>query len=924
MSRTNPDIDPDEVIRRARLLGQVQPTADEVQRAIGRARDLITNHTRAHRPVGRLLMKIGIPATLAAAAAVVVAIMLMSGPAVREATAAEKFEQVLKESGSYKGWVHVTQTVTYKPRPTTSSAPTDATPAADDRPTAAEVHVHTVDNTVASVSRHGSEIEVMYISVKDNESLRYSSKTNVLEKGIMSRQDALAMTQMTQMMSSPASLIEVLRKNIEGTITVKHSTKDKLDQFTITFKHPKGTPELNRFEEFVVLSDPTSKLIQEIIVTYASGSLIHSKFTYGPPEIKDIYSLKVPPDARVVDHTPASMPPSGGALTQPAVDPHAKVVDNRPSSEAQNLMKRLEDRVQKGLGDGVAVLTQVPLENGKLSTNRGWLRLYLLAGEDACTTHYLVGANTGKFPASPAKLPDGWPRPNAKDVLAATQGATPLEYFLRLNGETWRGDYDFNTRKYSMERLFTTSPVVLWWRAEQTVAGQIWPSPDDRYWLSTGAKAEILNEKDHPSQQGLRVTTFSEESQGVLQRHDDIWWFDTAKSDMPLEHTSISVSREGKETVGTTTKYLEYAKLPDGKEYPTRWQTTWPSTNKTYEYNLQIFQGMKVDKGRFARPTPPTTTSVPAAAAAQDIGQPAVDPHAKIVDNRPSPEAQKFMNRLEDHVRKGLGDGVAVLTETSLKDGKLDTDRRTLHVHLRNGENVFSTDYPLGKRDIGQVLLPGGLPKGWPRPDAKDVLGATRGVIPSRYYLKRGDKAWTGFYDCTYKTPTFQTSSIKFLSWQASITVAGQIWPDPEATGWQYVDAKVQMLTDKNRPGQQGVLVKDFYYESNEVRPPHETTWWFDSAKNDVPTECIERRFGTDGKTVTSESHKKYLEYAQLPDGRWYPTRWQEASTYTYPGRVPVSGATEYNLQIFQGMKVGEDRFVKLTPPTTTSAPAAK
>ena len=589
MSRINPDIDPDEVIRRARLLGQVQPTADEVQRAVGRARDLITNHTRSHRPVGRLIMKIGIPATLAATAAVVVAIMLMSGPAVREATAAEKLDAVLKENSNYKGWIHIEQAGAN---------------------TYSNTHFNTVDNTLAMVGRdEKNEITVTYLSPKDKEVIRYDSKTNTLEKGDLGPIQAVAMAHSLHAQASPESIIEDLRN--KGTkLKVERTTQGEMDLFTITLDQPQNMKFY--VSKLIVLTDPKSKLITEVREIYNDGEFCHTKYTYGPPEIKDIYSLPIPGEKTTIDSTSTSLPTTRRAV----VDEHAKIVDNRSSPQTRKLIDQLEARVQKGFGDGMGVLTRTPVKDGKLNTGLCFMEVFLLSGDDAFHAEYRLGTGKNDIP-SLVGVPKGWPRPDAKDVLLAVRGASPRWYFLKQDEKAWGGEYDEETNNYTLDAFAVTGMRLQMrkWRAWEGVAGVVWPSADAKSWSWTRTKIELLADKNHPGQQGLSVTKFSQERPEVLVQ-GFTWWVDSAKNDVPTEVTYRDFNPDDKTLrCESHTKYLEYAQLPDSRWYPTRWQETRTLHGKetdVFEYNLQIFPGAEIDKAFFVKPTPPTTTSAPA------------------------------------------------------------------------------------------------------------------------------------------------------------------------------------------------------------------------------------------------------------------------------------------------------------------------
>ena len=62
-----------------------------------------------------------------------------------------------------------------------------------------------------------------------------------------------------------------------------------------------------------------------------------------------------------------------------------------------------------------------------------------------------------------------------------------------------------------------------------------------------------------------------------------------------------------------------------------------------------------------------------------------------------------------------------------------------------------------------------------------------------------------------------------------------------------------------------------------------------------------------------TEASTKYLEYAQLPSGQWYPKRWQETRLQGIPGKPsapPAKSSQEFRLIVVPGMQLDKDWYV--------------
>ena len=74
-----------------------------------------------------------------------------------------------------------------------------------------------------------------------------------------------------------------------------------------------------------------------------------------------------------------------------------------------------------------------------------------------------------------------------------------------------------------------------------------------------------------------------------------------------------------------------------------------------------------------------------------------------------------------------------------------------------------------------------------------------------------------------------------------------------------------------------------------------------------MPVEKRSLVYMKDGSTVEYDWHSVYLDYAQLPDGRWYPTRWQETTSRF--GDSPYTSSSELHLTLSTDIALEADWF---------------
>ncbi len=506
-------------------------------------------------------MRIGIPSAIAACVVLSLALLLTNG-ATQSASAAEQLREVTKVSDAYPGWIHITTESIHVPASQTTTQPV---------PKNLAMHMNGPEGTFITVMESNQDRTVFFLSTSRNEMTQYDSKTNQIVKGALNPVFAKMMNETGILQATPKGLLQTMASKKKQTSKVTRSREGELDCFTATLSGPTGRPET-----LTILANPKTQLIQKIRIEQNGMRAVY-RYTYGPPEIKDIYDVGVPRDA--------------------------KVVDNRPAQGAQEVTKRLEARIRKGFGDGIAVLTASAPDKP-----RGLLTIFATQGEKMLTLQYRAGTpnkapgGCGSF-CSPEGLPEGWPRPGLEEVRRIMDTAKPVQYFVLDGTQAWVGWYNSGEKAYSKQHFppshLARFPNSL--QAEQGLAGRIWPSPQMRMWFGPQTKVEVLHDAKRDNQIGLCVETMSSPTQNTKQRNMSIFWLDPARDDMPVEKVHKTLSANGKTSKRKDiTRYLDYAQLPNGQWYPTRWQTV--RDGKSGEYILQIFPGAILSNEWFAQP----------------------------------------------------------------------------------------------------------------------------------------------------------------------------------------------------------------------------------------------------------------------------------------------------------------------------------
>ncbi len=154
--------------------------------------------------------------------------------------------------------------------------------------------------------------------------------------------------------------------------------------------------------------------------------------------------------------------------------------------------------------------------------------------------------------------------------------------------------------------------------------------------------------------------------------------------------------------------------------------------------------------------------------------------------------------------------------------------------------------------------------------------------------------------------------------------LAGKIWPSRYVTGIR-AGTDASLTQDAAHPGLIGIRYKRTPQPDEGTTEINESTWWLDPVRDDMPVETTWSSSPRAGAAVRTEMRVRYLDYAQLPDGQWYPTRWQEdrSDRDRKTGKM-VPSTQYYRLQIWPKLRLGDEWFRPPEPPPTTQPPPAR
>ncbi len=320
-----------------------------------------------------------------------------------------------------------------------------------------------------------------------------------------------------------------------------------------------------------------------------------------------------------------------------------------------------------------------------------------------------------------------------------------------------------------------------------------------------------------------------------------------------------------------------------------------------------------VGEMREARFTAEYTYGAPTITNIYDVGAPR---DTQIVDNRPSEDLEQVYQAIDEARGEGVGDYVALMSEVYVdENGEPRLTVGAIHLLARRREAWLYCRYLLGantydsKQSRG-VAVP--MPQAWPKPALDPLLEVLFPAKPTEYIVHNGEEGWRGLYEADGSGPqiVFSTQdhqgAVMIASWKKEKAVEYDIWPAREADE----GTRTEIIRDEQHAGLIGLRTS---YKprgllgllNSVVRSPK--TVWVDPARNYVR---VESESSTTSQQMKVNFRSTVTEFAQLPDGRWFPASWNAThETFNPQGKPMPTQRDQYVLQIFPGRTLNDVWF---------------
>jgi hypothetical protein len=352
-------------------------------------------------------------------------------------------------------------------------------------------------------------------------------------------------------------------------------------------KPPDATIPAGRISIWI---DPQTQLIRRMDAP-ADGMTM--EYSYGAPEIRDIYDLGVPRTATIVD---ARLPKPANSSRPPVFDlpPVTGLVKN-PAMDATAIGDQLRQLNARDWGDLVVLECNEGKSLDHPMHREGNLLLEARQGQMSLYSEYLLSPEVALFWGR--GFPTGWPTPKLADVLKELATARPLAVNVHDGTNSWESAKGPWVITLFRPTTRNTSPAQL------KMAMAFWPAFDQRQYSSFGGttNAEVMLDPARPALIVLHVTQktglFAGNTLPTEMHSDAYYWLDPAHDDLPVE--SVVRSNGFGEKTETTMHdvFLDFAQTADGRWYPSHWEysgfrppATAPVVDDVYrEYWRQIF-----------------------------------------------------------------------------------------------------------------------------------------------------------------------------------------------------------------------------------------------------------------------------------------------------------------------------------------------
>jgi hypothetical protein len=292
-----------ELLQSLRTLARHEPARQAVERSIEAVRAKLLVERGGQRKHQRRLLRFMIPSGIAAVSGLVFALLWFNHSS-ESALAAEAVKSAAQTTSAYKGWLHLAVAQEVEKAAAGSDAVTKRAPKEG-----VQEHRNTIDGTLATVQPTATGKLVTLRSPATGEESVYASEIGEIEvrsmhptnvKTLQSQVDPLTLAEFLKHLSAPGR---------RAPLAIQKTEEAGLDRYDFTlFKSRKEAEEFAKANGTVLMGDKISLWIDRRTGLFArtryvpvEGVTVTVDYTYGKPEIRDIYDLGVPRTAKVVD-----------------------------------------------------------------------------------------------------------------------------------------------------------------------------------------------------------------------------------------------------------------------------------------------------------------------------------------------------------------------------------------------------------------------------------------------------------------------------------------------------------------------------------------------------------------------------------------------------------------------------------------------
>jgi len=277
---------------------------------------------------------------------------------------------------------------------------------------------------------------------------------------------------------------------------------------------------------------------------------------------------------------------------------------------------------------------------------------------------------------------------------------------------------------------------------------------------------------------------------------------------------------------------------------------------------------------------------------------------ATVVDDRPSPEVEALLDRLDDRIgpKEALGNYVAII-QCLTEDGGDTATLSELQMFARLDNVWVNMNYWNSQAmEVCNSL----------KRQVPDLVEKLRDVRPDWFLFYDGLHCWQGKYnqaERAYKYHEEIKEKAKQVSALRLASLSASIWPGRRIFDYShipYANVHLEVVTDSSHQGLVGldVHISNMQQYGSDPQPTESReTFWLDPTRDDMPIERIKQYYLSD-RILSKEVHVRYLAYAQLKGGQWHPTHWLSTTTDYSEGK-PVRVRNEhYYLEIIPDMQL--------------------